>query len=244
MKKILILIFISLLLFQLNAFDFNGIWSYVGISAKGHSKYETEYSWGTVQEPSHIGFSIDMNKKIIHTNDVWSFLIDLEYDEEDKIFSFINPLTNEKETYYITEISDYEIKLETEFYRDHDPLINASPIGSEKRVHYFKLAGPENAKVLRPPIKAKLLCDVELKFLDYKGVIHNYGPVSKETIVEVLDYYEEYVPEITDLNFNYHILVNPELGGCVDPKAIEFLDDITINGYGGKRENKSSFSVE
>lgn len=233
MKGIIIFLSQSLLLFQLNAFDFNGMWS-TRISTKGHSQEEHKYSWGTVQEPHGIGFSIDLTENSIYTNNVWSFRIDLEYDEDNKTFSFINPLAKEKETYYITEISDYEIKLETDFYSNHDPLINASPKGSEKKVHYFKIAGPEDAKVLQAPVKAKLLNDVELKFLDYQGVIHNYGLVEKGTIVEVRNYYEEDVTEITDMNFNYHILVNSELGGCVDPKAIEFLDDITINGYGGK----------
>lgn len=237
MKKILTLFFISQFLFQLNAFDFNGIWSYVGISTKGHSKYETEYSWGTVQEPSHIGFSIDMNKKIIHTNDDWTFFLDLDYDQDNKSFSFINPLTKGKETYYITEISDYEIKLETEYFKDRNPLINASEIGSEKKVHYFKIVGPENAKVLGAPIKAKLLHDIELKIKDYQGVIYNFGFVKKGTIVEVMDYREGLIPEITDLDFVFHVLVNPELGGYVDPRAIEFLDDITINGYGGKKKH-------
>ncbi len=235
MKKWINFIFISLLLSQLNAFDFDGMWCNLGISIKGYAKQEYSYSWGTVQEPHGIGFSIDLDKKVIHTNWVWSFLIDLKYDEENKTFSFINPLTKKEETYYMTVVSDYEIKLETEIFRDHDPLIPASPIGSEKKVHYFKIAGPENAKVLKAPVYAKLLNDIELKIKDYQGVIYDFGPVKKGTIVEVIDYYEEYVPEITDLPFNYHILVNPELGGCVDPKSIEFLDDITINGFGGKK---------
>lgn len=234
MKKLLFFILLSLIIVQLNAFDFNGMWS-SRISTEGHTKLEYEYSWGTVQEPSDIGFSIDLKKGIIHTNCVWSFLIDLDYNDDTKTFSFINPLTKEKETYYITVISDYEIKLETEYYSDRDPLINASKKDSEKIVHYFKIAGPKNAKVLEAPVKAKLLNDIELKIMDYKGVIYDFGPVEKGTIVEVVDYYEEFAPDITDLDFNYHILINSTRGGCVDPRAIEFIDDITINGYGGKQ---------
>lgn len=86
MKKEITFLLLSLILFQLSAFDFNGTWSCNGVSLKGYSKEEYEYSWGIVKEPSHSGFSIDMGKNMIHTNDVWSFLIDLEYDEENDIF--------------------------------------------------------------------------------------------------------------------------------------------------------------
>ncbi len=86
------------------------------------------------------------------------------------------------------------------------------------------------------PIKAKLLHDIELKIKDYQGVIYNFGFVKEGTIVEVMDYREGLIPEITELDFVFHVLVNPELGGYVDPRAIEFLDDITINGYGGGKK--------
>lgn len=240
MKKILNFVIISVLISQLNAFDFNGMWSY-NISPKGYSESEAEYSWGTVQEPYDIGFSIDLDRKIIHTNCFRSFIIYLDYNKESKTFSFINPLTKEKETYYITEISDYEIKLETEYFNDRNPLIHASQKGGETNfqfdLHYFKIAGPKDSKVLKAPVKAKLLSDIELKFKDYKGLIYNFGVVKKGTIVEVVNCREGAIPEITDLDFIYHVLINPELGGYVDPKKIEFLDDITINGYGGKKNH-------
>ncbi|MGN0750775.1 MAG: hypothetical protein ACI4LS_09850 [Treponema sp.] len=242
MKKIINFFLMSVLLFQLHALDFNGMWSCVGISPKGQSKEQYKYSWGTVQEPCGIGFSIDLESNKIHTNNVWSFLIDFKYNDDTKSFSFINPLSKEEETYYITEISDYEILLQTVLPRDS--LINASPLGSEKKVHYFKIAGPDNANVLKTPVKAILLSDIDLKIKDYQGKLYDFGPVKKNTIVEVINYKEGYIPEITDLDFVFHILVNPELGGYVDPKKIEFLDDITLNGYGGKRENVSSLSVE
>lgn len=108
------------------------------------------------------------------------------------------------------------------------------PKGSEKIIHYFKIAGPTKAKVLKAPVYGILLDDIELKFKDYKGIIYDFGPVNKGTRVELIDYREGLIPEITDLDFVFHVLVNPELGGYVDPRAIEFLDDITINGYGGK----------
>ncbi len=233
MKKIINYLLISIFIFQLYAFDLNGMWSCVGISPKGQSKEQSEYSWGTVQEPYGIGFSIDLANNIIHTNKDRSFVLKLDYDKENKIFSFINPLSKEKETYYITEISDYEILLQTDMFGNS--LINASPKGNEKKIHYFKIAGPDNAKVLKAPVKAILLTDVDLVIKDYQGKLYEFGSVKKGTIVEVINYREGYIPEVTDIDFVYHILVNPELGGYVDPKKIEFIDDIAINGYGRKK---------
>lgn len=240
MKKYILLLILCLTC-KAFAFDLNGIWS-VTISTNWASTCEAKYSWGTIEEPYNVGFSIDLEKNIIHTNSFRSFYVNFDYDKENNMFSFINPLSKLKETYYIKIISDCEIILRTDVNKNS--LIYASQVNSPTIIHYFKIAGPKDAKVLKAPIKAKLLNDIELKFLDYQGVIYDYGPVKKGTIVEVIDYQEGYIPEITDLDFVFHILVNPELGGYVDPKKIEFLDDITINGYGGKRENMSSLSVE
>ena len=101
-------------------------------------------------------------------------------------------------------------------------------------VHYFKIDGPKDERSLKSPIYARILEDSNLLIKDYQGIIHNTGFVKKGQIVEVCGIWRSKIPEISDLSFNFSILVNPSEGGEISPYKIEFLDNITINGYGGK----------
>lgn len=237
MKKKLSFIFCFLLMIKLYSFDFNGVWSFSGVIVNNWSYIDKTYSWGKIKEPVECGFTIDLGKNIIFTNHYLFLDIPINYDEENHIFSFINPISKEENKYYFEVISDYEIILKTELSEVQNSLIVAERKydKSSSPIHYFKIEGPKNSKKLKAPIYAKILEDSNIYFLDYQNVLHNCGKVKEGTIVEFCNLYIENVPEITNLDFNYHILVTPELGGSIDPNKIEFLDDITINGYGGKK---------
>ncbi len=230
-------ILITVLLVQfclLYCFDFNGVWSSEDISIRNWSYMDKSYSWGNVREPIDCGFSIDLGKNEIYTNDTWYFNIQIDY--ENNTFSFINPLSKKKETYYITIISDYEILLETDVERDS--LLVAKNINekNKKSIHYFKIDGPKKSKCLKAPVYAVVLEDSDLLVKDYKGILHNTGHVSKGQVVEVWGISSNKVIEISELEFNFAIIIGEEIGGNISPLKIEFLDDISISGYGKKKD--------
>ena len=233
MKKTLINIFLLLHFFSLYSFDFNGVWSFDNFSIMNWHYKDKCYSWGNIREPIDCGFTIDLERNEIYTNYTWYLNIQIDYDNDS--FSFINPFSNEKEKYFITIISDYEIVLETDV--NNDSLLVAENIKSKDKssIHYFKINGPKNSKILKTPLSAIINEDSDLFIKDYKGVIHKTGYLKKGQIVEVWGRIPEKISEISEVDFNFAIRTNNETGGLISPLKIEFIDDIIISGYGKKR---------
>lgn len=226
MKKNLILILIIITnICYLYSFDFNGVWSNGEINLNKWHHTNEEYSWGKIKEPVECGFTIDLPKRQIHINTFRSFYIDLTYDIDNMSFSFINPLSKEKEYYSFKIISEYEIILTTEVKQN--PLLY---VGEES--HYFKINGPKDSKVIRAPVYARTKNDCHYYAYDWKLNLLDLGIIPKDTIVEIVDITQNDVDLGSEYDFQFGILINSETGGFLAVENIEFLDEaITIGGY-------------
>lgn len=208
--------FFSLL--RLSAFDFNGVWMNSTFFVNNWKYEEQSYSWGITSEPKGTGFAVDLDRNLIKIKGIQEYKYDLDYSAETNLLTFYNSKTNEKETYSIRIISNYEIQIipqinkKQSIYTGHD-MYNID------YCHYFKVCGPKEEVSLNLPVIGIVNKSSSIYAMD--GII-DY--VDKNIEVKITGISLLNIDTGSSYKYHYLVTVNNTLSGLINVENVDITD--------------------